>query len=379
MSNAQVVVYGASGYTGKLVAAKLAARHIPFIAAGRNKARLDEQLGNMSELKGASYECVAVEHSVPALTSLFRGKAIVYNLVGPFMQLGNEVVQACLGAGCHYTDATGEQDWMFYARKQYGPEFAKRKLLLIPANSCMWTAGQLVAELCLETGEIDSLDILYVPKGQPTVASTLSFIRMCCQPQYYLEDNRLIAWPAATAYTVAAPGMHATVSALPWSGGGETVWYEDDRRVRNCRTLVSFTNQAAMAHVLNLMREFDAKYKHASREEQERATNTWGNAIMQGEPPREDLDCSPLIISCYGRGRTKSVHAILWASGGYTQTAALAAFGVERVLQGKILNSGFSSPAAAFGARDIIEDLSKEDLAEIELRVGLSSRAAAVR
>ena len=40
----EVVLYGASGYTGKLTAWKLAERGIPFIAAGRNKARLQEEM-----------------------------------------------------------------------------------------------------------------------------------------------------------------------------------------------------------------------------------------------------------------------------------------------------------------------------------------------
>jgi len=42
MSKKPVVVYGASGYTGRLVAEALRNYQIPFIAAGRNKARLEE-------------------------------------------------------------------------------------------------------------------------------------------------------------------------------------------------------------------------------------------------------------------------------------------------------------------------------------------------
>ena len=107
-----VIVYGASGYTGKLVAWKLAENNIPFVAAGRNQARLEEQMASVTELEGRDYICTEVAHDVTALRELFSGAKVVYNVVGPFMQYGEPVVQAALDAGCHYLDSTGEQDWM---------------------------------------------------------------------------------------------------------------------------------------------------------------------------------------------------------------------------------------------------------------------------
>ena len=107
-TNYQVVLYGASGYTGKLTAWKLAERGIPFIAAGRNAARIEQEMAKVPELKGHDYQCVSVAHDRGALTELFSGKKAVINIVGPFMQLGRPVVEACLKAGAHYFDTTGE-------------------------------------------------------------------------------------------------------------------------------------------------------------------------------------------------------------------------------------------------------------------------------
>ena len=47
--SAEVVLYGASGYTGKLIAWHLAENGIPFIAAGRNRERLQEQMAKAQE------------------------------------------------------------------------------------------------------------------------------------------------------------------------------------------------------------------------------------------------------------------------------------------------------------------------------------------
>lgn len=356
----EVVVYGASGYTGKLIAWKLAGRGIPFIAAGRSQKRLKEQMARVPELKGAKYKCEAVKHDKKALTELFRGKKIVYNVAGPFWQLGGPVVQACLAAGCHYLDTTGEQDWIIQCREQWGKAFKSKDLLLAPAFSWMWTAGHLAAEICLETPGVDSLDMLYFPNGSPSVASTQSFLRMCVQTQYFLDNKQLVRWPDATGYDVTAPHRHRIYKALPWGGGAEPIWYQHDPRVRNCQVLTTFENQIIMMAVIDKMKEFGAKYGKASRDEQERVTNAWGSALTTAEPDRDDPLMHRVQLSCFGRGTTAARNVIFKGSCGYTQTAVIAAAGTERILANKLLSSGFASPAQAFGARNLIGDLAED-------------------
>lgn len=362
----EVVVYGASGYTGKLIAWQLAERGIPFIAAGRSQSRLETEMANVPELEGFDYRCEAVAHEQEALTALFSGRKIVYNVVGPFMQLCEVVVKASLEAGCHYLDTTGEQDWMLFCEKEYGKAYADAGLLLVPACSWMWAAGNLAAEIALEAPGIDSLDIVYCPNGEPSQASTRSFLRMCCQPQLYLENNSLLPWPTATAYDVALPGRHRTLRALPWSGGGEPVWYHHDDRVSNCSVLTSFTNQVVMQAVVDRMTIFDAEYADKPIAEQEAITNQWADELCSEEPARDNPAVHRTTISCYGRGSTEGVSVTLWATCGYTQTGALASFAVLRILSGQVKAAGFVSPATAFGARNLIQDL-----ADIGLHCGV--------
>ena len=68
MSDKQVVVYGASGYTGRLVCEFLREYQVPFIAAGRSQSRIEEALAKVPGIETADYEIVEVEHSVEALT-----------------------------------------------------------------------------------------------------------------------------------------------------------------------------------------------------------------------------------------------------------------------------------------------------------------------
>jgi short subunit dehydrogenase-like uncharacterized protein len=359
MSEKQVIVYGASGYTGKLIAWHLAEQNIPFIAAGRNAERLEEQMAAVPECAGHDYECVAVENTKEALVELFRGKKIVYNVVGPFMQLGEPVVQAALEAGCHYFDTTGEADWMLHIRDSYGAAFKEKGLILCPATSYMWTAGLMAAEMALETPGVDSLDILYLADSDTSVASTKSFLRMCTKPQHYLERNEMKVWPYATAYDVLPPDHHATYKAVPWSGGGETVWYQHDERVNNCTTLVAFKNREMFGAILGVLVDFEEKYRELPPAEQEAVTNQIGGAITTEEPGREDPNLNRHITSVVGRGNTGGVRVILRGNSPYRQTGALAAEACRRVLLGKIRETGFASPAAVFGAHELAAALSE--------------------
>jgi Family of unknown function (DUF5938)/Saccharopine dehydrogenase NADP binding domain len=352
--SAEVVIYGASGYTGKLIAWHLAEYGIPFIAAGRDLARLEKQMAGIRELKGHDYQCVAVEHDRNALAKLFKGKKIVYNVVGPFMQLADPVVRAALAAGCHYLDTTGEQDWMFHAKKKYGKKFMDKGLLLLPACSWMWVGGLLAAELALEHPGVDTLDMLYLADSFTSIASTMSFMRMLVNDQFYLENNALVTWPRATAYNVTLPDTHMQLRALPWGGGGEIVWYKDDPRVRNCSILVAFRNMAMVNAVIDMVQQFEDKYSHLEGEERERQTNAMGNTLVSVEPPRENPDINRSIISCRARGNTESVHVVLRGNAPYLQTAVFAAETCKRILNGEQRGAGAISPAAAFGARELI-------------------------
>ncbi len=367
-SKYEVIVYGASGYTGKLTAWKLAERGIPFIAAGRNLERLQKEMALVPELKGADYQCVAVNHDRKSLTELFKGKQVVINIVGPFMQLCRPVVEACLDAGCHYFDTTGEMDWVQMLKTEFGAKFKARDLALCPANSYMFAEGNIAAEIALETPGVDSLDLVYLGDSPVSEASTASFLRMCTNPQYYLANQELVMWPYATSYNVNVPGEVKTFTALPWSGGGEPLWYADDVRVRNCSVLVSFRNQAMFASVFGLLQKFEAECRQLPHEEREKVTNGWGEMITKAEPARENPLINRCILACYGRGDTASSTVILRGNSPYSQTGVFGAEAARRVLNKQLLQTGFVSPVQALGARQLLAAQAEEGYLSWEVK-----------
>ncbi|MGF6318052.1 saccharopine dehydrogenase family protein [Pseudomonas frederiksbergensis] len=359
MSQARkVLIYGASGYTGKLVAESLAQRNIPFYMAGRSMQRLETALGVVKarHQEDVDAELIVVEHTPEALAKAFAKVDVVINVAGPFMQLAWPVVQACLDSGCHYLDTTGEQDWTDAIGQKYGDAFAAKGLLLCPANSFMWAAGALAAEVVLENPEVDSLDILYqIDNGLPSEASTKSFLRMVCNDtsQYYLEQNELKAWPNDKAYNVALPYRNTILRAHPWGGACEPIWLKTDPRVQNCRVLTAI-GEHLIDGVIDAIKAFNAAAPGLSQAEREEWTNNMGNQMDIGEPPKDSVDVQRGVVVCHGQGRQVTHSYVMNLSAAYTWTGEMCAEAALRLLSGKLKMCGFQSAAKAFGHRELI-------------------------
>ena len=109
----EVVLWGATGFTGKLVARHLAQTYgeeLKWAIAGRNKARL-EQL--RQELGMPALEIIEADSGDrSSLDQLVSRTQVVCTTVGPYASYGDELVAACVEAGTHYCDLTGEVQWM---------------------------------------------------------------------------------------------------------------------------------------------------------------------------------------------------------------------------------------------------------------------------
>lgn len=359
MSNDRnVLIYGASGYTGKLIAECLAERGIPFYMAGRTRSRLEDAKKVVEERFGGSVdaEIVTANSTVEELIPLFGQVEVVINVAGPFMQVAWPVVEAALEAGCHYLDTTGEQDWTYAIGQKYGQAFAAKGLLLSPACSYMWAAGALAAEVVLETEGVDSLDILYqIDHGLPSEASTKSFLRMVCNDvsQYYLELNEFKAWPNDQKVIVSAPHRNSVLGAHPWGGACEPIWYKDDNRVRNCK-VVTAIGEHLIDGVIGAIRDFNQNAAHLPQEEREAYTNAMGEKMMDHEPPKDRLDVQRSVIVCHGQGQQVTRSLVLNVSAPYTWTGDICAEGAQRLLNGQLNATGFQSAAKAFGHRELL-------------------------
>jgi short subunit dehydrogenase-like uncharacterized protein len=99
----QMLIYGATGYTGELVARTAVGQGLRPLLGGRNAAGLAPlagELGLESRVFGLD-DAAAVERGL-------AGVAVVINCAGPFARTSRPLIEACLRTGCHYLDLAGE-------------------------------------------------------------------------------------------------------------------------------------------------------------------------------------------------------------------------------------------------------------------------------
>jgi short subunit dehydrogenase-like uncharacterized protein len=112
-----VVVYGATGFTGTLVAEYLLRQYgvdgnLKWSIAGRNASKLESVRASLGE-KAAHLEITVVDsRDESALAALASRTRVVLTTVGPYALYGSNLVAACVEAGTDYCDLAGEVQWI---------------------------------------------------------------------------------------------------------------------------------------------------------------------------------------------------------------------------------------------------------------------------
>lgn len=157
-----VAVYGATGYTGKLVAAELRRRGADFILAGRSAPKLEilaEDVG------GAAIRAVTLDDP-RGLRELFEPCAAVISCAGPFQLHGEPVLAAAVDAKAHYIDTTGEQPFMRTVFDDYGEGAGASGVAAITAMGFDYLPGDMIAALTAAgMGPLSELVLAYHSKG----------------------------------------------------------------------------------------------------------------------------------------------------------------------------------------------------------------------
>ena len=112
-----IVIYGATGYTGRLVAEYLAAHYAgrvdapKWAMAGRSQAKLAE-VRDLIGAPGDTPLIVADSDDAASMAALAEQTRVVLTTVGPYQLYGEPLLKACVEAGTDYADLCGEPVWM---------------------------------------------------------------------------------------------------------------------------------------------------------------------------------------------------------------------------------------------------------------------------
>lgn len=166
----KIAVYGATGYTGRLIAAELRRRGADFVLAGRSAPKLEivaEDVGG-AETRAAPLDDPA------ALRKLLSGCAAVITCAGPFRRHGEPIVRAAIDSGAHYLDTTGEQPFIRAVFERHGPDAERAGVALISAMGFDYVPGDMIAALTAEgMGPLDEIVLAYAVSGFGASRGTL--------------------------------------------------------------------------------------------------------------------------------------------------------------------------------------------------------------
>lgn len=112
-----VIVWGATGFTGRLVAENLLSRYgaggdLKWAMAGRSEDKLRKVREGLGEGSDSVPLITADSHDDASLAAMVGRTAVVCSTVGPFAKHGSGLVAACAAVGTDYCDITGEVQWV---------------------------------------------------------------------------------------------------------------------------------------------------------------------------------------------------------------------------------------------------------------------------
>ena len=133
-----IALFGATGYTGKLVAAELSRKGVAHRLGGRNPEKL-------ATVPSDAERFVLDVGESGRLDEFLNGATALISTVGPFIRLGMPAVEAAARNGVPYVDSTGEQQFMadVYAK------FADAPVPIVPACAFDYIPGDLTAAIAM--------------------------------------------------------------------------------------------------------------------------------------------------------------------------------------------------------------------------------------
>ena len=223
-----IVIYGATGFVGKLTAEYLvkAGGAARIALAGRSPAKLADVRATLGEA-AQSWPIIEADASSPAsLQAMAERTQVVITTVGPYSRYGLPLVAACAAAGTDYADLTGEATFVRRSIDDYHKQAVDTGARIVhacgfdsvPSDMSVYALYRRVQQ----DGEGDLLDTNYVLRGASggasggTLASGLEVLRASSTDA---ETRRLLADPYTLSQDRAAEPELGTQPDMPWRRG----------------------------------------------------------------------------------------------------------------------------------------------------------------
>jgi short subunit dehydrogenase-like uncharacterized protein len=349
----RVVVFGATGFTGRLVVSSLLDLGVrDVVLGGRSAARLDE----LAREHGGLETRVADATRPETLGPLCAGAKVVVDTAGPFLQYGEPVVRAAVAAGAHFLDTTGEQAYIARVLRQFDADARASNVAVVNAQAFEFALGCCAAALLAESdAAIDTIDVFNRVSGMGSSRGTQkSGVAAASEAMLVLRGGRVTSRGFdPQPMKVKMPGSAKVELAVPFPGSEAIFLHRAYPHLKNVTTNLVLPSKlafGAMALVsvqpaFRLLAKAGALAPILARID----------AGPEG-PSVEERREQHFKVLARGRGRVeKSVMAI--GVDPYGITGVIAALGAKLLLDGPPKKTGVVSPDQAFGAKAFLDAL----------------------
>ena len=337
----RILVYGAYGYTGTMIAERAVERGHTPVLAGRDRERLGPLAGRLG-LKARAFGL----DDVDAVRSALADVDLVLHAAGPFSATSAPMVRACLAASTQYLVGTGEID-VFVDVLARAEAARGAGVALVPGVGC-----DVVPTDCLARALHDrlpdavELDLAIHTRGGPSRGTMRTMVEALPDGGRVRRDGAIVEVPIAwkTREVPYADRARSAVS-IPW-GDVSTAWHStgipdivvyaaaSPRAIRRLRRIGRFRRVLGWGIVQALLRGWVDRTTTGPDEDARRrgSSQAWGEAR---------------------NARGQAVRGSVTGPEGYTLTADAAVRSAERALAG--IPAGAWTPSGAFGATFVTE------------------------
>ncbi|WP_213780802.1 saccharopine dehydrogenase NADP-binding domain-containing protein [Caballeronia sp. dw_276] len=310
----KLMIYGAPGYTGRMVAEHALAAGMPLILAGRNEAKLITLAASL----GVEHRVFALEDAAVIDRSL-GDVGVLLNCAGPFAKTANVLMRACIRNGVHYLDVAAELDGYRLAELLHVEAEAAGVMLLPGSGGSVAMLGCLAGHAVARTENPSSIGVAMHVSGGLSRGSAVSAMGSVTAETLARANGKLVARSAGAIRQLdfgsgIVDCFQVTLPDLI------TIWRSTN--VPDIETFVHVTGDGFPRGDLSALPDGPS--------EQERLANRYQAVV-------EVTDSDGEVI-----------RSVLDTVNGYTFTAIAAAEAGRRVLAGEA-RGGFQTPAMLLG------------------------------
>jgi len=347
------MIYGATGYTGQLLASRSLARGLSPLLAGRDEARLRRLAAPLDfEYRAARLDDPA------ALARQLRGVRLVLNAAGPFVDTAGPLVAACLATGTHYLDVTGEPA-VFAALQRRDGVARRRGVMLLPGAGFVVVAADCLAAHVARRlpGSVGLRLGISLPASSAGPGSLKTVVRHLSPGVRVRRSGRLAVplWSSLEHDFDYGWGIRTSL-AVDWA---DTITAFHTTGIPNIEVYLDLLPAERAALLAG--RLFAGWLRSPLGQTLLRATIQ----TLPKDPPADRRRAGCAIVAEAEDRAGRRVSSRLHTPDQYTFTADAALTLVERVLAGE-LSAGFQTPARVYGADFVLalDGVTREDLVQ---------------